>query len=377
MQYQVPNLEDTQVLTDSQFRLVLPVPLQKRAVQWYHHYLQHLGPTRLEETLRHTFVWPGICDMDRRHVKYCQSCRFNKRRKLQYGKLPPKNVIRKPWEDLCVDLIGPYTLKGKDGTNIDFMCLTMIDPASSWFKMAELPVTEVVKTDSDNKIVETSEIFDKTSQQIARLVNTLWFSRCPRPKNVIYDNGSEFKLHFHSLCDTYGLKGKPTTIKNPQANSILERVHQVVMGMLGTSEIDMADTVTAQDVSDFLADASWAIRSTHHTMLKASPGAAIFGRDMIFDIPFVADWHKIGEFRQKQSDRNTTCENRRRYDYDYVVGDQVLVRKDGILHKAKSRYKGPWTITQVHTNGTIRVQSSTKSERLSIRQVTPCYNGDD
>jgi hypothetical protein len=27
-----------------------------------------------------------------------------------------------------VDLIGPYTLKGKDKTEIDFMCLTMIDP---------------------------------------------------------------------------------------------------------------------------------------------------------------------------------------------------------------------------------------------------------
>ncbi len=40
-----------------------------------------------------------------------------------------------------MDLIGPYTLKGKDVTEIDFMCLTMIDPASSWFEIAELPVT--------------------------------------------------------------------------------------------------------------------------------------------------------------------------------------------------------------------------------------------
>ena len=36
-------------------------------------------------------------------------------------------------------LVGPYTLKGKDGTEIDFMCLTMIDPASSWFEIVELP----------------------------------------------------------------------------------------------------------------------------------------------------------------------------------------------------------------------------------------------
>ncbi len=50
-----------------------------------------------------------------------------------------KLVITTPWEALCVDLIGPYTLNGKDGSSIDFMCLTMIDPATSWFEIVELP----------------------------------------------------------------------------------------------------------------------------------------------------------------------------------------------------------------------------------------------
>jgi len=377
MQYQVSLVEDTEVLTNSQLRLVLPPSLQKRAIQWYHHYLQHPGHTRLEETLRHVFTWHGMRAMVRSHVKQCQSCQINKRRKRKYGKLPTKQVIRKPWEALCVDLIGPYTLKGKDGTEIDFMCLTMIDPASSWFEMAELPVIEIENTDSDNKIVETSETFNKTSQEIARLVNKSWFSRYPRSRKIIYDNGSEFKLHFRNLCDTYGLERKPTTIKNPQANAILERVHQVIMGMLRTAELDMAETISEEDVSTFLDDASWAIRTTHHTVLKASPGAAIFGRDMLFDIPFVADWHKIGDYRQQQTDRNTNRENARRYDYDYVVGGQVLIRKDGILRKAESRYKGPWTITQVHTNGTIRVQRGTRSERMNIRRVTPYHPNDD
>ena len=39
MQYQVSLLEDTEVLTNSQLRLVLPPSLQKRVIQWYHHYL--------------------------------------------------------------------------------------------------------------------------------------------------------------------------------------------------------------------------------------------------------------------------------------------------------------------------------------------------
>jgi hypothetical protein len=68
--------------------------------------------------------------------------------------------------------------------------------------------------------------------------------------------------------------------------------------MLCTAELDMADSVTPDDVNVFQDNAAWAIRSTYHMVLKASPGTAIFGCDMLFDILFVADWHKIGERRQ-------------------------------------------------------------------------------
>jgi hypothetical protein len=54
----------------------------------------------------------------------------------------------------------------------------------------------------------------------------------------------------------------------------------------------MAEMVKASDNDIFLSDATWAICSTYHTVLKASPDAAIFGQDMLFDIPFIADWQK-------------------------------------------------------------------------------------
>jgi hypothetical protein len=59
--------------------------------------------------------------------------------------------------------------------------------------------------------------------------------------------------------------------------------------MLCTAELNMAKTVTPNDVNVFLDNKAWAICSTYHTVLKASPGVAIFGRDMLFDIPFIAD----------------------------------------------------------------------------------------
>jgi hypothetical protein len=93
----------------------------------------------------------------------------------------------------------------------------------------------------------------------------------------MYNNGSNFKLHFHSLCDTYGIKRKPTSVKNPQVNAILERIHAVIVNMLRKSELNMAETVEASGIDIFLSEAVWAICSTYHTVLKASPGAAICG----------------------------------------------------------------------------------------------------
>ncbi len=60
----------------------------------------------------------------------------------------------------------------------------------------------------------------------------------------------------------------------------------------------MAELVKTSDIDAFLSDAAWAACSTYHIVLKASPGAAIFGRDLLFDIPFIAAWKKIGELRQ-------------------------------------------------------------------------------
>jgi hypothetical protein len=167
------------------------------------------------------------------------------------------------------------------------MRLTMIDPATSWFEIVELPIVaremtvppvgqgKKVTFDKNTKVAEP--YVDKSSAQISNLVYKTWFSRYPRCGYIIYNNGSEFKLHFQSLCDTYGKKRKPTSVKHPQANAILDHIHAVLGNMLRTSKLDMAKTVKPSDIDVFLSDAAWVVCSTYHTVLKASPGAAIFG----------------------------------------------------------------------------------------------------
>jgi hypothetical protein len=191
---------------------------------------------------------------------------------------------------------------------------------------------------------------------------------------LIYNNGSESKLDFEYLCESYGIRRTPTTIKNPQANAIPEHLHQVLTQMLRTAELNMAKSVTSDDINVFLDNAAWAICSTYHTVLKASPGAAIFRRDMLFGIPFIANWNKIGDYRQRQTNLNTAHKNSTQVDYDYKVEDKVQLRQDSILRKAESPYrKKTWTVTTFHMNGTIRIQCKTKSEQLHNSESNPIY----
>ena len=87
--------------------------------------------------------------------------------------------------------------------------------------------------------------FDKSSAMISNLVNKTWFSHYPCCKYIIYDNGSKFTLHFKALRESFGIKRKPTSVKNPQANAILEWVQQGITMMHHTAELDMAKLVTS------------------------------------------------------------------------------------------------------------------------------------
>ena len=133
---------------------------------------------RLEETMQATMYWKGMRTTIQSITKACKTCQVNKKQKLKYGHLPPKSVITTPWRTLCVNLVGPYALKGKDGSVMDFMALTMI-PASSWFKIAELPLVRQLKLIEVDcrELLASAEIFNRSSDCILQLVNKVWLSR--------------------------------------------------------------------------------------------------------------------------------------------------------------------------------------------------------
>ena len=233
--------------------------------------------------------------------------------------------------------------------------MTMIDYATGWFEIVQLPEG------------------NKSSAQISQLFNNTWLCRYPRPKEVIFDNGSEFKMHFSSLLKDYGVKPVPTSVKNPQANAAVERVHQVIQNMLRTK--DLLQHVYEHDdpFGTMLASVAWAVRASYHSTLQATPAQLVFNRDIVMSMAHAVNWKDITERKQAQIAKDSHRENSRRVPHDYVVNDQVYIIRDGIYNKLEGPHLGPFRVTQVYANGTVRIQRGHVNERINIRRLTPHF----
>jgi hypothetical protein len=98
---------------------------------------------------------------------------------------------------------------------------------------------------------------------------------------------------------------------------------------LRTAEADGKELDEKDKWGPFLSSAAYAICSTFHTTLKATPGQLVFGREMVLSIKFMADWGAIEEQRQKEMARNSRRENISRINHDYKVGDKLLLKRPG------------------------------------------------
>ena len=96
----------------------------------------------------------------------------------------------------------------------------MIDPATSWF--------------------EVHQYDDKRAITVANIVEQEWFCRYPWPGVVTLCKGNEFiGQDFKNMIQRdYGIKHKPITVRNPEANAVVERVHQVLANMARTFELE-------------------------------------------------------------------------------------------------------------------------------------------
>ena len=81
----------------------------------------------------------------------------------------------------------------------------------------------------------------------------------------------------------------------------------------------------------------------------------------------------IGIRKQAEIDRNNARENKKRVQWDCSIGDQVLLEKPGLIPKLSSPRTGPYTITEVHDNGTVTIQRGATTEQVNVHRITPYF----
>lgn len=162
-----------------------------------------------------------------------------------------------------------------------------------------------------------------------------------------------------------------------KANSIIKAVHKTVGSVIRTL-VHLHEPHSVHEaeklVDQALATAMHATQcAANQSLMNHSPGAIAFHRDMILDILIAANMIAIQANRQKLIDYRLLEANAKRVNHDFHVGQQVM--KKNVLSfsdKLKPAYRGPYPITQVHTNGTVTIAlGNNATKRINIRRIKP------
>jgi len=290
------------------WKIAIPQGLLENMVKWFHEVLGHAGESRVYDSIRARYYHPRLKSTVQNYIRTCETCRKHKLSGSGFGELAERDVNTIPWQEVHIDLIGPWNVRVND-IDVQFNALTVINPATN--------------------LVELIRIEQKTADHVAQKFANCWLSRYPWPEVCVYDNGGEFiGVQFQQLLEQCGIRDWPTTSRNPQANAICERMHQTVGNILRTLLLHggPVNANTANNiVDDALATASHALRATVSRSLgNYSPGELAFQRNMFLNLPLIADLQVLHDKRSEIVPRNLDLANQRRIRYDYQPGESTF-----------------------------------------------------
>ena len=138
----------------------------------------------------------------------------------------------------------------------------MIDPATSWIEIRSVP--EAIADLVVNQVVPT------------------WLTRYHLPNKITVDGGKE--LLAEMMANDYQIQCNSISIRNPQANTIVERIHQNIGNIILSFIIQQMDLDNENPWEGIFCSTMFAIRSTVHTTTQHAPSQLVFGRHTILNI---------------------------------------------------------------------------------------------
>jgi Integrase zinc binding domain len=201
-----------QIKQGEKWRVLIPSNVLTNLIKWYHTISMHAGSSNLLQIMQGHFFHPQLKSNVERIVHSCATCQRAKAGSGEYGELAARDPPLKPWLEVHVDCMGPWTFTVAEKDHC-FSALTCIDPASA--------LLEVLLT------------ANTTATHIARLFEQCWLARYPRPQYIVHNNGMEFiGIPFQRMLQSQGIQVNHISAYTPTANAYIERTHQALANAL-------------------------------------------------------------------------------------------------------------------------------------------------
>ena len=92
----------------------------------------------------------------------------------------------------------------------------------------------------------------------------------------------------------------------------------------------------------------------------------VFGRDAILNVKHVTNWEHVHQHKQERININNIKENVKLREHQYHIGDEILLRRKK-QSKHELEYEGPYSLTAINDNGTVRFQKGIINDVVNIR----------
>nr|GEX17872.1 reverse transcriptase domain-containing protein [Tanacetum cinerariifolium] len=259
-----------------------------------------------------------------------------------------------------IDFMGPFP-----SSRGNKYILMVVDYLSKWVKAKALPTND--------------------ARVVVKILKSL-FSRFETPLAIISNRGTHFcNDQFTKVMLKYGVTHRLATAYHPQTGG------QVVVSNRGLKRI-LERTVGENRASwsDKLDDAPWAFRTAFKTPIRCTPYKLVYGKayHLPIELEHKAYWalkhanfnlksardHQKVQLNELNELRDQAYENsliykektKRHHDFNikyrvFNIGDRVLLfnsRLKIFLGKLKTRWTGPFTITQVFPYGIVELSQT-------------------
>lgn len=315
-------------------RVVLPPKWRKQVVLNRHIQAGHAAYARTLYHVQQNYVWPGMCHDIKVILGKCGTCKlFSEKIANVHMRPMPKSFY--PHQIVSMDIVGPMP---RSRHNHNFL-LTFICHLTGWADV--FPLT------------------NKSGSTVAKILEQKFLPQYGLPEVIISDNGTEFcNSDVADILKKYGIKHQRSTIYHPQSNGRIERYHRSLKSILKKFIISSGSSWIDQ-----IGPALMAYRNRLNSSVGISPFEALYGRKC--RLPYqnskspllgnsnadrqqtlFQNWDLARQNQQTSHQINTRYVNRKSESDSLKVGQNVMLRRPGLLSSLDPKWTPHWIVVR-------------------------------